>query len=137
MHRWLILLLLLTTTACSACASPGKVRIFGAQPLEPEAWYERLYVQAKNCVTAGGGSVRPDSEYRKIRWFVVPKAAMGEAVGLWSWPDRIFLDEAYVANFYVIRHEELHMLLGGGFVKDPHEVPDFVRCVNAPLLDSI
>lgn len=120
-------------TVCSCCASPGKSFLYNARPLHPEGWYARLYDQAKACVIEHGGSLRKGSQYSRIHWYVTTKGAMGDAIGLWSWPDRIFLDEMYAMNWYVVRHELLHDLLGAGLGQDAHDDPIFKACVDAPV----
>lgn len=124
-----LLATLATILTCTCCAPA--VYLYQAKPLNPEGWYRRLYEQAAACV---GSAAHKDADYGKIKWFITPKGNMGDAAGIWSWPDRIYLDEGFASNPYVVRHEELHYLLGGGEPgSDPHEAADFVHCVDAPF----
>jgi len=117
---------------CSCCATAPQPAPFGAIRFEPEPWYRLLYDNAKACVIAAGRTPREGSEYEPIIWLEVAHKRAPGWVGLWSWPNRIYLDEQYVMHPYVVRHELTHHLLGGGFLDDAHQDPVFKACTEAP-----
>lgn len=87
--------------------SPVPQRAFHAAPLEIEGWYRELHTQMQLCV-----GKRRAFDY--IEWYVVSKGAMGDAIGLFSPPNRIYLDELYVMYAPVILHELEHYITEEG-----------------------
>jgi hypothetical protein len=77
------------------------VRVFRAEPLEPEGWYRTVYDDVVKCV----GKSRP---YGDVEWYVVGAGRMGDWIGLFSPPNRIYLDERHVMDGYTLGHELLH-----------------------------
>lgn len=126
--------LAITALLCISCATaPKQGYIYGATPIHPEPWFRKLYDQASACVQNAGATIRKEGSYESIEWFMVESGAMGPIVGLWSWPNRIFIDRGYMTHPWVLRHEMLHHLLGANFLQDSHTEADFAGCVDAPF----
>ena len=130
------LLLALTIFLCACCASaPEYSYVFGASRLSPEGWYEISYTEVVAC--AKKLRLYSGVKYADIEWFVTASGAMGDFVGLTSFPWRIYLDYGYTMNMDIIRHEEAHIAL-----KTPHnrhDSPAFMLCsgaVAAPAPDT-
>lgn len=120
--------LLLTLLACACCAAPTpKTRIFRAEPLEPEAWYELVYDSVKACADQLGYA--SDYDYDEVEWFITVPDAMPGLAGLTSFPKRIYLDERFVTNASVVRHEAGHVAIAQGH--NSHEDPVFKTCAGA------
>jgi hypothetical protein len=125
MKRWLGILLTLLACACCATTSSNP---YQARPLKPTG-YKEVFTDAARCY---GKPIRDGGDFADIRWYIVPAGAMGDAVGMWVWPNQIYLDSRYVSSYYVVRHEILHHIVYAIFMIDPHKHPDFARCVDAP-----
>lgn len=128
-HYTLLLLLLL----CACCASPpAKVRIFRAEPLEPEAWYRLVYESVQDCADKFGK--KSEYDFGDVEWFIVKADVMPGLAGLTSFPNRIYLDERWVTNAQVIRHESGHVGIVPG--DNMHESPTFMLCTGTLPPDS-
>ena len=88
----------------------------GAQPMTPPPVYRFDWEQMEICSGLKG-------DFARVHWFRVPKVTFpcaegGDCLGEWEAPHNIYLSEtvvsgAPIANF-VVAHEILHDLLGGG-----------------------
>ena len=112
---WLLLIALALVSGCLGSCMPTlhvaetPQRIFHAQPLIPEAWYEDIHKSVEKCA-------HKRKSYKKIEWYVVPSVTMSvhmNAQGLFSQPNRIYLDESFVGNGELIRHELAHYIFDG------------------------
>lgn len=128
-----LLAILLFSTACAH--GPTRSRPLGATPLYPEDWYEVAYEDVKECL-AKYNLGRESSNFDEIRWFSMPHGALENVAGLWSSPYNIYLDEKYVFNYKIIRHELAHFVLGAN-LGDHHELVEFRICVEAPTQNDI
>ena len=127
MKKLLILTVALALMGCAAKPTAyDPVRIFYARPLIIEEWYRDLHAQMERC---SGKHQSFDS----IQWFMVAPGGMGrtesgEHAGLWSFPNRIYLDAKYVLADVVIRHELMHYLMQEG--DSAHDDPIFAACTQ-------
>lgn len=99
-----MLCLALYQVGCRIMIAPSEerpVRVFRAQPLVPEGWYEDVHAKVEKCA----GKSRP---YATVEWFMVNAGSMGDWVGLFSPPHRIYLDERRVLDASIVGHELLH-----------------------------
>lgn len=110
-----------------AASGPMPVRVFRAERLEPEGWYETVFGAMQEC----SGKAKP---YGALEWFVVGARKMGQidrdgqttdVAGLFSPPHRIYLDERSVMDAGVIGHEILHYLTG------EYDTPHFADILEA------
>lgn len=122
--------LIVATVLLTACAStPPKTYAFGARPMEPEEWFERLHDEMQECL-----NVR--RSYGSIRWLLVPAGIMGPhgevsgggVAGMWSRSNRIYLDARTVFHGQTIRHEIGHYLRQEG--DSLHDDPLFLFCIS-------
>ena len=98
--------------------------IFGAQPLEPEAYYEDLYNEAKSC--AQKLNKWSGKHFADVEWYVVAPGAMENYAGLFSSPNRIFLDFKYTMNTIIIKHEAAHAAIVAS--DNSHDDAVFMLC---------
>lgn len=124
MRLWLVALSIVFCACCATPATPPPVRIFNAQPLIHEGWYEVVHSEVKRCAALFGTVRRGD--FDDIEWYVVPANAMPGFSAIWSPPNRIYIDARFVINEGTIRHELAHHLLQAG--DNSHENPAFVVC---------
>ena len=118
---------LLMVLALSACVTAApKQRIFKALPLEPEVWYELLYDGVQSCARKLGKA--SNIHYDDVEWYVIPHEAIPGIAGLYSRPNRIYLDEEYVLTEWVIAHESGHAAIVAG--DNRHEDPIFKVCTQ-------
>lgn len=113
---------------CSGCATSFST-VFNARRLRPEGWWREIHEQVERCI----GRSRP---FSAIEWYVTRPGVMGEVgevmpntgtvAGLWSPPNRIYLDARYVMSAGVIRHELAHYVMDGG--NNHHESELFLKC---------
>jgi hypothetical protein len=120
--------LLFTLLACACCASAPKARIFDARPLEPEGFYRMIYDSVYEC--ASRLQQLRDIPFGKIEWYIVQHDAIPGVAGLWTTPNRIYLDYDYVLDQRVIQHELAHALLKPGY--NDHDAPSFKLCAGVP-----
>lgn len=119
--------LLVSLLFCSCCASaPPKTRIFDARPLEPEAWYQDVFNAVSRC--ADSLNRHSGLEYSDLEWYVIPAATIPGVAGLWSKPNRIYLDAEYVITEAVIKHEVAHAVLVAG--SNAHADDAFKLCAG-------
>lgn len=130
--RMLLLALTVFFLACCASAPPGK-RVFNAEPLVTEGWYETLYQDVTAC--ARRFKKYSGRTFEEIEFYVVPAGSMEGYAGLYSPPNRIYLDEKYVMNDLIIRHEEAHAALAAGH--NGHTDPVFIACSQPPASDTV
>lgn len=107
-----IAVLLCLCVACDGCVVRISVdaplaHIYGAQPLSPEGWWKDVYDLVETCA-AGVMELPQSGDFSDLEWFIVPAGVMAPYAGLWSPPDRIYLDAAYAMNLGVLAHEMLH-----------------------------
>lgn len=129
MRLWL---LALTILSCACCASaPDYAYVFGASRLSPEGWYKHQYTEVSRCAKKLGQF--SGKEFADIEWFIAPAGSIGDAVGLTSFPNRIYLDAGYAMNLEIVRHEEAHLALKPPY--NEHDNPAFMTCADpqAPL----
>lgn len=125
MNRWLrralraaaafaSLVLIAYLAGCRVMWAPEShppVRVFRAEPLEPEGWYRTVYDDVVKCA----GTSRP---YAEVEWYVVGAGKMGDWIGLYSPPNRIYLDERSVMDGFTVGHELLHYVTEYGDESD-------------------
>lgn len=127
--RRLLLACVFFIVSCCATSAPPLDYAFGGRPLSPEGWYEELFNDARKCARKFGKD--SGKNYDDIEWLIVPAGSMahGNIVGLWSPPNRIYLDAGYVMNGDIVKHELLHHVLRDG--DNDHESPVFLLCLGA------
>lgn len=93
-----------------------RVRVFRAERMEPEGWYETVFRAMEKCT---GKS----KSYDALEWYLVGPNKLGNMnrngvtvpiAGLLSPGERIYLDERYVMDAGLIAHELLHYLTEEG-----------------------
>lgn len=118
-----IVALIIATLAVAGCATltgpdDGWVYAYHGQRMHPEGWYRYAYEQMASCA-AMFFEIPSGKRYGDIEWYMVPAGSMvrasgGVAIGTYSAPDRIYLDERWVMESYVIYHEIGHYLTNIG-----------------------
>ena len=121
MRRCLILLVLLVTS----CVAIPRTYIHDARRLHPEGWYKTLFAAAESCVALG--RMPRDIDFEDLEWYVVEHDAIEGVAGLYSPPDRIFLDANFVLNGLVVYHEALHALVNTSAADND---TTFLRCIQ-------
>lgn len=112
--RLLVLAAFFVLSGCATVQPPSDARrIFDAKPLVPEEWYKRLYREVQECL----GKQGPPFEW--IEWYVVPAGNMGDDGGLWSYPNRLYIDERFVIHFGILKHELVHYADQGSGTHSP------------------
>jgi hypothetical protein len=90
----------------------------------PEGWYEQVHESLEECI----GVTRL---YADIEWYVVAPGQLRVInelyAGLWSWPNRIYLDLRYVMHSPTIKHELAHYLVPSLTDGDPRFL-ELLRC---------
>jgi hypothetical protein len=103
--RWLLLLTLLI-----ACGDPFAAPV-SAVRFEPPAIYSSYWQQMASCLDR-------DADFRRVTWYSVPDSGLryaGEpAYGVWNEPHAIYIEESFLDNPYVVKHEMIHDLLQTG-----------------------
>jgi hypothetical protein len=111
----------------AGCASITDVTPSSAVPFAPPPIYRVYWAELEACSGLAGN-------FDNIQWFAVPRITMpngsGEAAGLWFQDgNRIYIEQAYVDNWLIIKHEEMHALLG-----HPGHPPEYFSGVCGQLL---
>lgn len=132
MKRALVVFLILLWSAygmgCRIELAQQKVRVFRAERLEPEGWYRIVHDSVQACTGKR-------KSYSAIEWYVVRPGALGKMLrngelvdiaGLYSPPNRIYLDSESTMDGILIGHELAH------YITDEADTESFdsvlVRC---------
>ena len=117
---------LLGLAALAGCGDPFAAPL-GTYRFDPPAPYSAAWAAVEEC-----SGIRGDMG--RVRWYAVPDvwsfpcADGEECSGLWRSPHAILLTEFAQAshgdNYFVVRHEMLHDLVGGG----QEHPPVFEQC---------
>lgn len=128
-HRAGLFLILWVVGACG-CAAP-LTHVYDAKRLAPEGWWRIIHARVEECL----GRTR---SFDEIEWYITRPGVIGEVgevapgtgsvAGLWSAPNRIFLDSRYAMAAGVIRHEAAHYIMGTN--GDHHADPLFIKCTS-------
>jgi hypothetical protein len=105
---WLLFVLVLALTvvilsSCKPFAPPD------AERFNPPEQYRLWWEKTEECSGLQG-------RFGRVTWWMVPgntfPTTKGPAVGEWIEPHDIYIAEAQLDNEFVVRHEELHDLIG-------------------------
>ncbi len=79
----------------------------GTYPFAPPLAYRVAWLQVENCSGLRG-------DFTRVKWFAIPglffRCGEGNCQGMWTSPHRIYS----AGDYFTVRHEILHDLLGGG-----------------------
>lgn len=107
-----------------ACLDPFTPPL-GTYSFRPPAVYQAEWQTVEECSGLSGN-------FNRIRWFGVPQTPFrcgdGLCSGEWHAPHDIYIAQVFItdsgSNYFVVRHEMLHDLLGGG----SNHPPVFAKC---------